>query len=48
MGYSDFLKQTLKPLRFYRLSEGIVSSELGVCGAALDEVFEALEGEIIG
>lgn len=42
MGYSDYLKQTLKPLQLYKLHDSIVSSEIGVCGNAMDEVFDGL------
>ena len=44
MGYSDYLKQTLKPLQVYDLNGGIVSDELSVCGAAMDGIFDALCG----
>lgn len=38
MGYSDYLKNTLKPLRVYELDTGIGAAELEIEGAALDRI----------
>lgn len=43
MGYFDYMKQLLQPLRLYDLDEGYGASELRVLGAELDEVFDELE-----
>ncbi len=36
MGYCEYLKELLYPLRLYELEEGIGAAELNVIGAALD------------
>lgn len=43
MGYENYLKNMLYPLKFYDFSEGIVKAELKSNGESFDEVFEALE-----
>jgi len=43
MGYSDYLKNLLRPMRLYELDEGCGAAEIEVLGGAFDEVFEALE-----
>ncbi|MDO4815180.1 MAG: hypothetical protein Q4A83_01060 [Bacillota bacterium] len=42
MSYSDYLKNTLKPLGIYELDTGIGSAELNALGAIMDEVEEKL------
>lgn len=43
MGYSDYLKNLLRPMRLYDLDEGYGAEELAVLGDVFDEVFDALE-----
>lgn len=43
MGYSDYLRNLLRPLRLYELDEGYGAAELNALGAAMDRVFAALE-----
>lgn len=38
MGYADYLKNTLKPLRVYELDTGIGAAELEAEGAAMDRI----------
>jgi len=48
MGYCDYLKELLRPLRLYVLDEGYGAAELKQEGAALDrcgDTFEGLETE---
>lgn len=44
MGYSDYLKALLRPLRLYVLDEGYGAAELEQEGAALDRCCGSLEG----
>ena len=43
MGYSDFLKELLRPTGLYDLDEGAGAAELEVYGAQLDALFLELE-----
>lgn len=43
MGYADYLKDLLRPLRLYELDSGAGGAELESVGAALDKVCEKLE-----
>lgn len=42
MGYSDYLKDLLRPMRFYDVDEGPGADELSAEGDALDGVYSAL------
>ena len=42
MGYSDYLKDLLRPMRFYDVDEGSGAEELAAEGAELDGVYSAL------
>ena len=42
MSYSDYLKNTLKPLGIYELDTGIGSAELNALGAVMDEAEKKL------
>lgn len=42
MSYSDYLKNTLKPLGIYELETGIGSAELNALGAVMDEAEKKL------
>ena len=43
MGYGEYLKNLLRPLRLYELDSGAGGAELESVGAALDGVYGALE-----
>lgn len=42
MGYSEFMKNLLAPLRIYELEWGSGADELDAAGAALDEIYDRL------
>lgn len=44
MGYCDYLKNMLRPLKLYDLDEGYGADELSIEGACLDGVAETLDG----
>ena len=43
MGYTEYLKDVLKPLHVYDLDNGTGAAEITVLGTALDEVYTKLE-----
>ncbi len=43
MGYSEYIRNLLRPLRLYELDKGYGAAEIDVLGAGLDGVYEALE-----
>ncbi len=44
MSYSDYLKNTLRPLDIYELDSGIGCAELDALGAAMDGIKAGLDG----